>query len=137
MFRRTPDSRGAAPADARGKGAHAEDLALAHLRAHGLQLIARNVGFRCGEIDLILRDRDEVVFTEVRQRQNDAFGGSAASVDQRKCARIARAARLWLAGQPALGKQPCRFDVIAITGDGRAARIEWLRAAFTLDDLRR
>lgn len=137
MFRRPPEATGTARRDARARGAGAEDAALAHLRAHGLQLLARNVGFRCGEIDLILRDHDEVVFAEVRQRHDDAYGGAVASVDHRKCARIARAAQLWLAGQPALARRPCRFDVVAITGEGRDARIEWLRAAFTLDDLRR
>lgn len=120
----------------RAIGAAGEDAALAWLCQRRLQPMARNVAFAFGEIDLIVRDGATVVFVEVRQRRNDHFGGAAASVDRRKCGRIARAASAWLANHPALAKAPCRFDVLALSGRDDNVQIEWLRAAFTLDDIR-
>ena len=65
-------------------GFEAETAALEHLQQAGLQLLARNVGYSVGELDLILRDADTLVFVEVRQRKSEAFGGAAASLDRRK-----------------------------------------------------
>lgn len=124
------------PSSRRAIGAAGEDAALAWLRERGLHAVARNVSFAFGEIDLIMRDGATVVFVEVRQRGSDHFGGAAASVDRRKCGRIARAASAWLAGNPAFAKVPCRFDVLALSGRDTDLQIEWLRDAFTLDDVR-
>jgi putative endonuclease len=108
-------------------GADAEARAEEHLRDRGLTTVARNVRFRGGEIDLVMRDVDEWVFVEVRSRAASAFGGAAASVDARKRARLALAAHLFLLRQ--FGQRPwpaCRFDVVAI----EAGRLRWIRAAF-------
>lgn len=109
-------------------GDAAEARALAHLRAAGLQLVARNYrtpGRGGGEVDLILREADgTLVFVEVRARASARFGGAAASVGATKRRRIVFAARHFLMrqGRP----PPCRFDVVAI--DGLA--LQWIRAAF-------
>ncbi len=124
------------PSSRRAIGAAGEDAALAWLRERGLQPLARNVAFAFGEIDLIVRDGATIVFVEVRQRGNDHFGGAAASVDRRKCGRIARAASAWLVSNPTLAKAPCRFDVLALSGRDANVQIEWIRDAFTLDDIR-
>ena len=109
-------------------GDAAEDRALAHLVAAGLRLVARNYrtpGRGGGEVDLILREPDgTLVFTEVRQRADRAFGGAAASVGATKRRRIVFAARQYLLRLPS--PPPCRFDVVALEG----GRIEWLKAAF-------
>ncbi len=116
-------------------GDAAEDRALVWLQARGLKLVQRNyrVAFgpsaRGGEIDLVMRDRDgTLVFVEVRARaaslQGQGHGGAAASVGGRKQQRLIRAAQHYLLRLPVL--PPCRFDVLAIDGDG----IEWLQAAF-------
>jgi len=107
-------------------GAQAEDLACAHLERAGLKLVSRN--YRCaqGEIDLIMDDRDTLVFVEVRYRRSNAFGTPAESVDRRKQARLRAAAGHYLLEHSA--DRACRFDVIAVSGHD--ARIEWLRAAF-------
>jgi putative endonuclease len=116
-------------------GDAAESAACAHLESAGCRLLARNARFRVGEIDLVMREGDVVVFVEVRLRRDDRFGGALASVDAGKRRRLARAARAWLAANPSLADAPCRFDVVAVGGaDGLAVR-EWLRAAFTIDDL--
>ncbi|MGO3740718.1 YraN family protein [Kerstersia sp.] len=115
---------------ARQLGDRAEDLALAHLQAAGLRLLARNLQCRAGEIDLVMRDGQELVFVEVRQRSDCRHGGAAASVDAGKQRRLlATAARFLPQIQRVYfhGREPrCRFDVLAI--DGRT--IHWLKSAF-------
>ena len=120
---------GAAPAQS---GAAAEDAALAHLRAAGLQLLARNVRYPFGEIDLVMREGGTLAFVEVRYRRNAAFGGALVSVTREKMRKLARAAQAWLKANRAHANAPCRFDVVAVSPGGEC---EWLRAAFTLDDL--
>jgi putative endonuclease len=112
-------------------GDAAEDRALAWLQARGLVLEMRNYrvalgpSARGGEIDLVMRDSDgTLVFVEVRARTRTAHGGAAASVGRAKQQRVVRAALHYLQRLPSL--PPCRFDVLAIDGDG----IEWLQAAF-------
>ncbi|HVL57390.1 MAG TPA: YraN family protein [Burkholderiaceae bacterium] len=108
-------------------GALAEQRAEAFLQARGLQPIARNVRFRGGEIDLVMRDADEVVFVEVRARASRGWGGAAASIDARKRRRLRLAAQLYLLQQHGNGHWPaCRFDVVAIDADS----VDWIRGAF-------
>ncbi|MBP6625821.1 MAG: YraN family protein [Arenimonas sp.] len=118
----------------RAQGDAAEDAARAHLESLGLRTLARNVNFRFGEIDLVMRHGDTVAFVEVRYRRSERYGGAAASVDWKKRRRIALAARAWLAGQRGLALAPCRFDVVLVSGSADALACEWLRGAFTLDD---
>ncbi len=119
----------------RAQGDAAEDAARAHLEAQGLRTLARNVNYRFGELDLVMRDGDTVAFVEVRYRRSERFGGALASIDFKKRRRIALAARAWLAGQRGLALAPCRFDVVLVSGDAAELACEWLRAAFTLDDV--
>ena len=118
-------------ASSKALGDAAEALALAHLCAHGLQLVRRNYRLargphaHAGEVDLILRERDgTLVFVEVRQRRGLQHGGAAASVGAAKQRRILLAAQHFLLGLAVV--PPCRFDVVAIDG----AQVQWLRAAF-------
>lgn len=117
-------------ADARSTGARYEDIALAHLERAGLALVARNYRCRYGEIDLVMRDRDVIVFVEVRYRRSGGFGGGIDSVDAAKRAKLVRAARAFLADHPRLADAACRFDVIAIGDDARAPSLDWRRNAF-------
>lgn len=104
-------------------GDAAEDAALAYLQRHGLVLVERN--FRCkgGEIDLVMRDGDELVFVEVRARASGSHGGAAASVTPAKQRRLIVAAQTFL--QRYAVPPPCRFDVVSFEGE----RLEWLRNA--------
>ncbi len=109
------------------QGFDVEARAQAWLARHGLVAIERNVRFRGGEIDLVMRDGPLWVFVEVRARRDARFGGAAASVDARKQRRIVLAAQLYLLrrfGQRAW--PPCRFDVVAF----EAGEPHWIRAAF-------
>lgn len=100
-----------------------EQRALAHLQGHGLTLVEANYRCRSGEIDLILRQGEELVFVEVRQRASASHGGAAASITPAKRARVVRAAQTYLAQFPRI--PPCRIDVVAIDGD----TVNWLRGA--------
>ena len=112
----------------RADGARYEALALTHLERAGLALVARNYTCRYGEIDLVMCDRDVVVFVEVRYRSASRFGDGVDSVSAAKRAKLVRAASAFLAEHQRLAGAACRFDVLAI-GDGAEA-IDWRRNAF-------
>lgn len=102
------------------QGQQGEQRALAWLRQQGLTLVETN--FRCtaGEIDLIMRERDMLVFVEVRQRSGKLKGAAAMSITPAKIRRIIRAAQLYLSRFPRM--PACRIDVVTIDGDV----LEWL-----------
>jgi putative endonuclease len=106
-------------------GDRKEQQARAYLERQGLLVIAENVRCKRGEIDLVMRDQDTLVFVEVRYRASERFGGAAASVSASKQMRIMAAASYYL--QRHKHNLPCRFDVIAIDGAGT---INWIRHAF-------
>lgn len=112
------------------KGAWYEEVAAAHLEHLGLIILDRNVSCRFGEIDLVLRDADVLVFCEVRYRSGEAYGGAIASIDQRKRRKLIAAARWYLSKQRA--QLPCRFDVVAITG-ASLPQVLWIKDAFRVD----
>lgn len=108
-------------------GAAAEQLALDYLSSRGLRLVERNFRARAGEIDLIMREAEELVFVEVRARASAGFGGAAASVTAAKQRRIHRAAQLYLQSRLGDARWPAlRFDVVAL----ESGSIRWLRSAF-------
>ncbi len=108
-------------------GARAEALAAQLLVRHGLAIVERNWRRRCGELDLVARDGDTLVFVEVRLRRGGDFGGAAASITATKRARLVNAANLYLAGLPRT--PPCRFDAVLLDALD-PARTEWLRDIF-------
>ncbi len=110
-----------------GVGAEQEKAAAAHLVAAGLRILARNVRYAVGELDIVALDGKLLAFVEVRFRRHADYGGALVSVDGRKQRRLIAAASLYLAGHPEHGGRACRFDVVAIDAD---RRIEWLRGAF-------
>lgn len=111
-------------------GERYEQLALTHLTQAGLTLIARNVTYRHGELDLIMQQDATIVFIEVRFRRSAHFGGAAASVTSFKQQRLLLAATHWLAEQnKSFDHTSCRFDVFAITGN----QVEWIVDAFNND----
>ena len=105
-------------------GRAAEDAAAALLRAKGMTVVERNFRAKVGEIDLVVRDGEEIVFVEVRARASASFGGAAASVGGAKRRKLIKAARLWLQARSWTG--PCRFDVVALD----AGLAEHIPAAF-------
>lgn len=109
-------------------GSRMEEAAAHYLAAAGLHIVESNFRTRCGEIDLVARDGDILVFVEVRYRRSRAFGGAAASVDRRKQQKLLIAANHYL--QQKRLDCTCRFDVVAIDGVGSNQQIEWIKSAF-------
>jgi putative endonuclease len=105
-------------------GRKAEDLAAAFLQAKGMTILEKNFLAKVGEIDIVAKDNDEIVFVEVRARASREYGGAAASVGGAKRRKLIRAASLWLQARGWEGA--CRFDVVALDG----GRLEHLPAAF-------
>ncbi len=117
-------------ATAREAGNLWENAALTHLQAAGLRALERNFNCRWGEIDLIMRDGENVVFVEVRYRRSGTRGDGVASVGTAKRSKLVRAAQVWLQAHPTLAMQPCRFDVIGCAGTPQRPVLDWMRAAF-------
>ena len=98
----------------RQQGASFEHQARLFLESKGLTFIAANQNFKCGELDLIMNDKETIVFVEGRQRSHSAYGSAIESVDWRKQQKWLDAANLWLAKQNmSLEDANCRFDLIA------------------------
>lgn len=115
------------------QGLAAERAAEALLVRHGLRPLARNVHCRMGEIDLVMRHREMLVFVEVRYRASTSHGGAAGSVDWKKRMRMLAAARWYLVGRGARdAARPCRFDVVTVSG-AAPYRLEWIEDAFRPD----
>jgi putative endonuclease len=112
--------------DTQAAGRDAERHAETALARLGLRHVARNYRCRAGEIDLIMRDGDCLVFVEVRYRSRNDFGDALASVDRHKQRRLILAAQHYLVRTGWNG--PCRFDVIGLD---RRYRTHWIRDAFS------
>ena len=119
----------------RGIGDNAEQTALVYLQDQGLKLVTRNYQCRSGEIDLVMRDGNTLVFVEVRFRRDAGFGGGEASVDQFKQRKLIRAAQHYLQHNSLTDLVPCRFDVVAIDRNEchqDARHINWIQHAFSV-----
>ncbi|MEJ2609211.1 MAG: YraN family protein [Candidatus Thiodiazotropha sp.] len=109
------------------QGAQAEQQALDYLSRRGLKLVERNYRCKVGEIDLIMKERDALIFVEVRFRQSSGFGSPLESITPSKQRKLLAAANQYL--QVKQKDQPCRFDVVALNGS-KLPRVEWIKNAF-------
>lgn len=122
-------------ATTREQGAFTEDLACQFLEAKGFKLIERNFNCRLGEIDLIMQDKNSLVFIEVRYRKNNHFGSGAESVTYSKQQKLIKTASLYLQQHSKLNACPARFDVVSITGSIESDNLnnidfDWVSNAF-------
>ena len=116
-------------------GQQGEDLAAAYLAQQGYDLVTRNWRTRSGELDIVARDADWLVFVEVRTRRigkgaaTPALGSPEESVTPRKQLQLAEMADAYLYEIPWGGRW--RIDVIALElrADGSVARLNHLRDA--------
>lgn len=114
-------------------GKNGEDLAEKALLRQGYTIVDRNYRCRCGELDIIAKIGETLVFIEVKTRSSDRYGLPQEAVTPRKQRQIARTAQYYLA-ERGLGDCPCRFDVVSIVaGEPGPARIEIIAGAFDLD----
>jgi putative endonuclease len=110
-------------------GVLGEDLACRELCRRGYAIVARRYRTRSGEIDIVAKDGEMIVFIEVKARAGVEFGGAAAAVTPVKQRRIAQMAVDFLARRR-LSSQPCRFDVVAIDFEDGKPRIAVYPNAF-------
>ena len=111
-------------------GQQAEERARRYLCKQGLKLVTRNYRSPYGEIDLIMRERETLVFVEVRYRRNQAFGLAVETVDWRKQHKLRATAEHYLQNEKTSRDRPCRFDIMAISGDNKNGTIDWYPDAF-------
>ena len=111
-------------------GKTGEDLACRELERLGYAIIERRVRFRGGEIDIVARDGQVVVFVEVKARESGAFGGRGEAVTAYKRRRIAQLAAEY-AARRRLGERAFRFDVVAVRLDSEPPSIEVYKNAFS------
>lgn len=116
------------PADARARGAQVERHAADWLMARGLTLEASNQHAKGGELDLVMRDGETLVFVEVRHRADCRHGHPLETITPTKQRRLIRAARFYL--QRNRLSCACRFDVLAVTGTPPRLEFDWVAGAF-------
>ena len=95
-------------------GQEAEEAAVSHLRKLGYRIVARNIRTPEGEIDIVARDSDVVVFLEVKARRSHRFGSALSAVDRKKRRRIRESAANFMQFYPQGEKTIIRFDVVTI-----------------------
>jgi len=106
-----------------------ETLACDELRRRGYAILERRYRTRYGEIDVVARHGEVLVFVEVKTRVGDAFGSGAEAVTGYKQRRVARMAADFLARRR-LQDRPCRFDVVSIAVGEGAPRVEVIAGAW-------
>lgn len=116
----------------RQQGKNYEQQAADFLRKQGLILLAKNFYAYRGELDLVMREKQTLVFIEVRFRKNTNFGTPEETVTWSKQQHLAKAAQSYLQRNKALAQLPCRFDVIAITAADNTTKINWIKNAFLI-----
>jgi putative endonuclease len=121
------------------RGQLAEELASQYLQQQGMKLLDRNYHCRFGELDLIMQDKKNLVFIEVRYRSNPAFGSGAETITTSKRSKLVKTAAVYLQQHVKLAKYPARFDVISMSGQLQQPvvsneldkiNIEWIENAF-------
>lgn len=115
------------------KGQQSEAMACYYLEQQGCRLVSKNFRCRTGEIDLIMREQETLVFVEVRYRHQKNFGSGIESVNYAKRKKLLRTAEYYLLQQNLTDKVPCRFDIVDIS---QTSQIEWLKNAFSYDNFR-
>ncbi len=117
-------------------GKYAEQAACDYLMRQGLQLLRNN--YRClqGEIDIIMQDKDDIVFVEVRARGNKEPGSALESITQHKIKKVIKTAKHFLLQRNCLYTITSRFDVVTLQPRNNSAqdrlswKIEWIKNAF-------
>lgn len=120
-------------------GESAEQDACNFLVKNKLKLITRNYRCKFGEIDLIMQDKQSLVFVEVRYRKNSQFGSGAESITANKQRKLIKTASHYLQQNPKTAQYAARFDVISMSSGGNSngqtnpeneTKIDWIKDAF-------
>jgi putative endonuclease len=102
------------------------------LKANGYKIIARNYKTKFGEIDIVAKEKETIVFVEVKARHSDRFGGPEAAINRFKQGQISKAALFFLKDNGLL-ENKARFDIVSIRYREKLPQINLIRNAFDLD----
>ncbi|MBQ8526999.1 MAG: YraN family protein [Lachnospiraceae bacterium] len=108
----------------RKKGTQQEERAAEYLKKKGYKILAMNYRCRYGELDIVAYRGNLLVIAEVKYRNTERCGDPAEAVDAHKQSKICRVTMDYLMRHPYFQGKPCRFDVIAIYGDGEIRHIQ-------------
>lgn len=115
-------------------GAAGEAEAARYLEKQGYKIVTRNFRGRFGEIDIIAKDRDVLVFVEVKTRSQGSLGTPEEAVTPRKIARITKAAAEYMAlNERATSDVNVRFDVVGVTSEGNSIKCSLIKDAFPFE----
>ncbi len=112
------------------RGRWAEQAALEYLQTNNLKLLEKNFRSIYGEIDLVMLDKDIIIFIEVRYRSNNDFHTASESISTKKCERIIITGKHYLSQNRNASRMDCRFDVVTLSGQQESPTIEWIKNAF-------
>jgi putative endonuclease len=112
-------------------GRKGEELAVARLKELKYKILERNYKCFLGEMDIIAREKDTLVFIEVKTRATQKFGSPAAAVNERKQRKLSQVALTYI-NQKKLAAVPARFDVVSVELWPPHPRVEVIRDAFDL-----
>ena len=107
-------------------GSHYEQQVAAFLQQKGFEILELNYRCRCGEIDIIARDGNYLVFVEVKYRKSSNAGNALEAIDARKAAQVRRVAQMYLYQKHYSENTPCRFDAAGVNG----TTISYIKNAF-------
>jgi len=113
------------------KGQYAENLALNYLQAQGLTRLQENFSCKHGEIDLIMRDNEFIVFIEVRYRKQTRFGHPLETINYTKQKKIIKTIQYFLIKNPEFNNLACRIDAVALNSQTQPGQdhIDWIKNA--------
>jgi putative endonuclease len=111
-------------------GIDSESLAVSYLREHGYKIIERNYRTKIGEIDIIAKDKDTIVFIEVKARKSKAYNPKEA-ITRSKIRKISMTALYYLKTTRQMNVR-ARFDVVAIGSENNRETVEIVKNAFEL-----
>lgn len=112
-------------------GKKGEEIARSYLEKQGYTIIISNFRTKSGEIDLIAKDGEVLVFVEVKTRTNEQFGSPFDAVTSRKRGQISRVAMEYMVNNGGMD-QPARFDVVAVRMTENKPSVEIVKNAFEL-----
>jgi len=116
--------------DRQAIGFRGEEQAKDYLCNRGMVHLESNYLCKIGEIDLVMREGNTLVFVEVRQRKNNLYGSPLETVTAAKQRKLRRTAEHFLVVRKVSPHQALRFDVVGIVGTGTGAQIDWVQNAF-------
>ena len=112
-------------------GKESESMAARHLKKNGYKILEQNYRTKLGEIDIIAKDRDTLVFVEVKAKRSDRFGHPKEAVTLKKQRKISQVALIYLSATNQRNAK-ARFDVVAILATEDSTSIEIVKNAFEL-----